>query len=145
MARSRRYSVYILTNKHHTVLYTGVTGNLGRRVREHKEKLTPGFRWCSAGVLLKNGKIRLNTSFWYLFEPIYSPCPVIFWQTGDLNRELQGKIAVFRPNTAINNNTPLEQHQDFPLNLSHDLSSRRLRRRYCLSRFGSILLTLPGA
>ena len=67
-------------------------------------------RWCSAGVLLKNGKIRLNTSFWYLFEPIYSPCPVIFWQTGDLNRELQGKIAVFRPNTAINNNTPLEQH-----------------------------------
>ena len=43
MARARRYSVYILTNKHHTVLYTGVTGNLGRRVREHKEKLTPGF------------------------------------------------------------------------------------------------------
>ncbi len=73
----------------------------------------PDFRWCSAGVLLKNGKIRLNTSFWYLFEPIYSPCPVIFWQTGDLNRELQGKIAVFRPNTAINNNTPLEQHQIF--------------------------------
>ncbi len=43
MAHSRRYSVYILTNKHHTVLYTGVTGNLSRRVREHKEKLTPGF------------------------------------------------------------------------------------------------------
>lgn len=29
------YWVYILTNDHHTVLYTGVTGNISRRMSEH--------------------------------------------------------------------------------------------------------------
>lgn len=39
----RRYYVYIMTNKYHTVLYTGVTNNIGRRVYEHREKLIKGF------------------------------------------------------------------------------------------------------
>ena len=30
--------VYIMTNKYNTVLYTGVTSNLPRRVTEHREK-----------------------------------------------------------------------------------------------------------
>jgi putative endonuclease len=34
---SRTYYVYILTNRHRTVLYTGVTNNLQRRLREHRE------------------------------------------------------------------------------------------------------------
>jgi len=34
----RTYQVYILTNKNHTVLYTGVTSNLGLRVEQHKTK-----------------------------------------------------------------------------------------------------------
>ena len=32
----RQYCVYIISNAHNTVLYTGVTNNLQRRVMEHK-------------------------------------------------------------------------------------------------------------
>lgn len=35
--------VYIMTNKHNNVLYTGVTGNLKARTISHKEKLLKGF------------------------------------------------------------------------------------------------------
>ena len=37
------YCVYILTNPRHTVLYTGITGDLRGRVYQHREKLLPGF------------------------------------------------------------------------------------------------------
>ena len=40
---SRTYYVYILTNVAHTVLYTGVTGNLARRVDEHKAQRGSAF------------------------------------------------------------------------------------------------------
>jgi putative endonuclease len=35
--------VYILTNRHNTVLYTGVTSDLKKRVWEHKQHLVEGF------------------------------------------------------------------------------------------------------
>jgi putative endonuclease len=41
--REQPYAVYILTNKGHNVLYTGVTGNLPKRMFEHKAKLVDGF------------------------------------------------------------------------------------------------------
>ncbi len=39
----KQYFVYITTNKIHTVLYTGVTSNLSKRVYQHENSLTPGF------------------------------------------------------------------------------------------------------
>ncbi len=39
----RNYFVYVMTNGRHTVLYTGVTGDLVKRVWEHKEKMVEGF------------------------------------------------------------------------------------------------------
>ena len=38
-----RYFVYILCSQKHGTLYIGVTGNLPRRMYEHKQKLIPGF------------------------------------------------------------------------------------------------------
>ena len=39
MYAKKYYFVYILTNKNNTVLYTGVTNNLIRRIAEHKAGL----------------------------------------------------------------------------------------------------------
>jgi len=41
--RDRYYYIYIMTNRKNSVLYTGITNNLIKRVYEHKHKLVPGF------------------------------------------------------------------------------------------------------
>ncbi len=38
-----KYYVYILTNKHNKVLYTGVTDNIAKRTFEHQTKFYNGF------------------------------------------------------------------------------------------------------
>ncbi|MCW8813604.1 MAG: GIY-YIG nuclease family protein [Ignavibacteriaceae bacterium] len=38
-----QYYIYLMSNKNNTVIYTGVTNNLKRRVYEHKEKMIDGF------------------------------------------------------------------------------------------------------
>jgi putative endonuclease len=37
------HCVYIMTNKHHTVLYTGVTADLAARIAQHKGNPSSGF------------------------------------------------------------------------------------------------------
>jgi putative endonuclease len=44
MPKPKNFHVYIMTNNQRShVLYTGITGDLSRRVFEHKHKLSPGF------------------------------------------------------------------------------------------------------
>jgi putative endonuclease len=39
----KEYAIYILTNKNDTTFYIGVTGNLPRRIDDHKNKVVEGF------------------------------------------------------------------------------------------------------
>ncbi|OGW32692.1 MAG: excinuclease ABC subunit C [Nitrospirae bacterium GWC2_56_14] len=39
----KQFYIYIMTNKGHSVLYTGVTSDLKKRVYQHKAKLADGF------------------------------------------------------------------------------------------------------
>ncbi|MBI2646647.1 MAG: GIY-YIG nuclease family protein [Deltaproteobacteria bacterium] len=39
----KQYFVYIMTNQRNTVIYTGITSNIEKRVYEHKMKMIPGF------------------------------------------------------------------------------------------------------
>ena len=40
---TKQFFVYIMTNKANTVLYTGMTNDIRRRVYKHKQKLIEGF------------------------------------------------------------------------------------------------------
>lgn len=43
MNASKKYFVYIITNKYKNVLYTGITGNLKTRIQQHYEGKIKGF------------------------------------------------------------------------------------------------------
>jgi putative endonuclease len=40
---SHQYYTYIITNKYNTVLYIGFTGDLTKRIYQHRNKLLKGF------------------------------------------------------------------------------------------------------
>src|SRR5262249_17536463 len=43
LAMAKQFYVYILTKKRHTVLYTGVTSDLQKRVYQHRARSIAGF------------------------------------------------------------------------------------------------------
>ena len=43
MKTTKKPFVYLLTNKSNTVIYTGVTSNLPKRISQHKNKIYEGF------------------------------------------------------------------------------------------------------
>jgi putative endonuclease len=43
VSRPTQFYIYLMTNRNNTVIYTGVTNNLIRRMYEHKHKLVEGF------------------------------------------------------------------------------------------------------
>ncbi len=63
--KNRNYYVYILTNKNNSVLYTGVTNNLSRRMFEHQEAV--GF----GSVFTKKYKIK-KLVYYEVFQDAYN-------------------------------------------------------------------------
>jgi len=55
----RAYYTYIATNLRNTVLYTGITNNLERRIHEHAHKTTSGF----------TSKYKVYKLVWYQIFP----------------------------------------------------------------------------
>jgi len=59
----KQYYVYIMTNKNNTVIYTGITNNLKKRIYEHKEKIIRSF----------TSRYNVNKLVYYeVFEDIYN-------------------------------------------------------------------------
>ncbi|MFI5202245.1 MAG: GIY-YIG nuclease family protein [Candidatus Kapaibacterium sp.] len=61
----KTFAVYILANSRNTVLYTGVTNDLVRRIAEHKAKTFPAFRsnTMSKNLFTSNGSKIRNLQF----------------------------------------------------------------------------------
>jgi putative endonuclease len=63
----KRYYVYIMTNRYNTVLYTGVTNNILRRVQEHRNKVDPKAFSAKYRVV----KLVYYEQFNYIMDAIY--------------------------------------------------------------------------
>ena len=59
----KQFYVYIMANKKNSVLYTGITSDLEKRIYEHRQKLSPGF----------TSKYNINKLVYYeVFEDSYN-------------------------------------------------------------------------
>ena len=68
----RSFYVYFLTNATRTVLYTGMTNNLARRVYEHRSQRIPGF-----------------TQRYHITELIYYECYESAWDAIEREKQLK--------------------------------------------------------
>jgi putative endonuclease len=76
-------TVYIMTNKHHTVLYTGVTSNSRNRVWEHKiKKFSNSF----------TSKYNCNKIVYYCFYSRIEEAIVVEKQIKDRSRAYKEKL-----------------------------------------------------
>ena len=48
------YYVYIITNKHRSTFYIGMTNNLSQRLREHKENMALGMKTFAAKYFIEH-------------------------------------------------------------------------------------------
>jgi putative endonuclease len=101
----KQYCVYIMTNSRHTVLYTGVTNDLLRRVEEHKIGIGSAF----------TKKYKVNK--------------LVFYEIGDdltlaITREKQIKVDSRKKKVdLINNMNPL--WKDYQKNFHHNFSTTK--------------------
>ena len=71
---AKQYYVYIMTNKRNTVLYTGVTSDLKKRVYSHKAKLVEGF----------SKRYKINKLVYYeVFDDIQNAIETLQWEQAD--------------------------------------------------------------
>ena len=80
--------IYIITNKNNSVLYTGVTSNLPKRIYEHKNKLVNGFS-C---------KYNLSKLVYYEVSPT-------MFSAIEREKQIKGKSRAYKENL-INNFNP---------------------------------------
>ena len=81
---NKQFYIYIMTNKHNTVLHIGVTNDLKKRVYEHKEKLVDGF----------SKKYNINKLVYY--EIFDSSCSATIREKQIRSRSRQKKINLIR-------------------------------------------------
>jgi putative endonuclease len=98
----KQYSVYMMTNDSHT-LYLGVTGNLARRVYEHKQKLVPGF----------TKKYNITQLVWY--EHFGNPSDAITREKQLKRWRRDKKIALIRSQNPDWKDLSLDEESERPL------------------------------
>jgi putative endonuclease len=105
------FYTYIMTNKHHTVMYVGFTNNLERRVAEHRNGTTPGF----------TAKYRVKQLVWY--ETFSNPNDGIAAEKRIKHWRIEKKVALIRSTNP--------KFEDLSILYKEKLNDERFLTRYC--------------